>query len=45
MTLQGNDKAKVEFLIALSEQVWPQSTEIATNLLHCAKRLKELTDG
>lgn len=44
MILEGNDKAKVEFLKALAEQVWPQSQEISTNLLHCAKRLEELTD-
>ena len=44
MTLKGNDSAKVEFLIALAEQVWPQSQEISTNLVHCAKRLQELTD-
>jgi len=44
MTLQGNDKAKIEFLVGLAEQVWPQSQEISTNLVHCAQRLKELTD-
>lgn len=44
MTLEGNDKAKIEFLVALAEQVWPQSQEISTNLMLCAKRLKELTN-
>ena len=44
MTLQGNDKAKVEFLLELAELLWPQSQEISINLGHCAKRLKELTD-
>ena len=45
MTLEGNDLAKYEFLMELAMQVFSQNQVIATNLVHCAKRLKELSDG